>query len=99
LQPAATTATGALDQYVKLELVPTTGAAIVIPISASGTLSQDVSAGSYKVVASRPGYDTREQAGFQVVASQNNTLNVSLTTMPKGEYIRSANCAVCHDAS
>ena len=92
------TTTAPLDQYVKLDLVAQSGTRVSIPVSATGTFSVDAAAGMYTVVAARPGYEKKEQAGFTVTANQNNTLNISLTALPAVTYIGHDDCAVCHKA-
>ena len=101
--PAATkvagtvaTTSGALDEYASVSLVPASGDPIELVVSAAGTFEAEVPAGSYDVLAARPGYAKVEQVGFTVVAETTTSLDLVLDALPKMSYIGSDDCGACH---
>ena len=84
-----------LDQFASVTLVPVTGEAVALAVQADGSFEQEVDAGDYTVVADRPGYAPDEFA-FEVVANQENLLEITLDALPAMTYIGHNDCAVCH---
>ena len=90
------TAGGALDTYASVSLVPASGDPINLAVADDGSFRANVPAGTYDVVATRPGYAEEEQAGFTVVAETTNALDLVLDALPAMSYIGSDDCGVCH---
>jgi hypothetical protein len=90
------TTTGTLDQFASVLLVSQASDTFELTVDANGQFNQQIPAGMYTVRADRPGYETAEIPGFNVVANQANALDVILPALPALTYIGPEDCGACH---
>jgi hypothetical protein len=99
IEGTISSASGALDHYVSLQLTPAAGgAAIEITVEADGDYAEDLAAGQYDVIASRPGYEDYALPGMTVEPGVSNSLNIDMIALAANTYIGSEDCGVCHAA-
>ena len=86
-----------LDEYVQITMRPTAGGGdVVFNCETNGTFSEPIGAGTYDMVATRPGYTPWGEAAVIILAGETTQRVVDLVAMATNEYVGTDNCGICH---
>jgi hypothetical protein len=97
LNGTADDGTKPLDEYVEITITPTGGGdSVVVQCDANGAYSTSLTAGTYDLTATRPGYANYSSSELEIKGGETTTHDFSMTALAANTYIGTSNCVMCH---